>query len=248
MARYKSANQILNAVALELGIEEDPNPYATTNSIFTQLKGLLNSAGQEMVELYDWQVLKKEHSFVTDAATDDGVYDLPDDFSSMIPQTGWDRTNEAPLIGPASSQVWAYLKGRDLVSQTIYATFRLMENKLKIFPDDPVPDALTIAFEYKSRNWVQENSSPVQYHDHVVNGADWILFEPILVVKFLKAKYLEAKGFSSEAARQEFVNIFGNRTGVDESSPILNAGRGASRRHPYLDPMRNLGDTNYGLS
>lgn len=248
MARYKSASDVLNAVALELGISDDPNPYTTTNSVFTQLRGLLNSAGQEMVELYDWQILKKEYSFVTNAATDDGIYDLPDDFSSMVPQTGWDRTNEVPLMGPVSSQIWAYLKGRDLVSKTIYASFRLAENKLKIFPDDPVPDGLTIAFEYKSRNWVQENSDPVQYHDYVVSGADYVLFEPILVVKFLKAKYLEAKGFSSEAARQEFANIFGNRTGVDESSPILNAGRGSSRSYTYLDPRRNMGDTNYGIS
>ena len=137
MSHYATANDLLNRVAPEIGVSPVSNPYASTNRVFTQLRYLLDSTGQELIELYPWQQGVKEHQITTDSA-DSGNYTLPDDFSYMIDQTGWERANDQPLYGPLSAQDWTYLLGRDLVSTTIYGSFRLKDGKFSLFPQPPV--------------------------------------------------------------------------------------------------------------
>lgn len=242
MGRYASVDQVLNLVALEVGLDEEPHPYASQNAVFAQLRGLLNAAGQELVELHDWQILQKSHSIVTQVG-DSGVYNLPDDFSHMIDQTGWERSNHVPLGGPLSPQTWTCLLGRDLSTSTIYVSFRLLDGKFTVFPSPP-PVGADINFEYISRNWLQSPTAPYDRFDTTQTGQDIILYEPILIRKFLKAKFLEAKGFDATAARNEFETIFYSRSGKDAGAPILSAATRHS--YPYLSPYRNTGDTGYG--
>ena len=242
MARYATANDIVNRAALETGLVQQGDVYSTQDVGFAQLTGLLNSCGQELIELHPWQALVKEFTLTTSSG-DSGTYDLPEDFSYMIDQTGWDRTNRVAIGGPLSAQDWSYLKGRDLVSQSIYASFRLAQGQFDIFPQPP-PDGLEISFEYINRNWVVEQGTS-EYKDAADTASDIILFEPILMVKFLKVKFLDAKGFPSQAARMEFENVLDSRTGKDKGASILNAGRGI-RGVPYLNSYYNTPDSGYG--
>ena len=243
MARQETANTLINRVAVEVGLSAVSDPVADADKAFTQLTGLLNAAGRELVELHEWQVLRQEYEFTTVAATDTGTYDLPADFSYMISQSGWDQTNNNAIGGPLSPQDWSYLEGRDFASSSIYASFRLAESKLEIYPQPP-PDALAIRFEYISRYWVQQAGESSPNTDSVTVGTDVVLYEPILVEKFLKAKFLEAKGLPSQSARLEFETMFLSRTGKDRGAPVLNAGRGHG--FPYLSSYRSVGDTGYG--
>ena len=97
MARQDTANTIINRVAVEVGLTAVTDPVADADPAFKQLTGLLTAAGQELVELHQWQVLRQEYEFTTVAATDTGIYDLPADFSYMIDQSGWDQTNNVPI-------------------------------------------------------------------------------------------------------------------------------------------------------
>ena len=241
MPRQLSANDIINNVAAEVNVGQDPNPVQSTAETFRHLKALLDVAGQELVQLSEWQMLYDEYSITTQAG-DTGRYALPDDFAYMVDQTGWDRTNRVAVGGPLSAQDWSYLKGRDLISQSIYASFRLNDGEIWLYPQPP-PEGLLIEFEYMSRNWVREASSATR--DSVNTGSDTVLFEPILIQKFLKVKYLEAIGMDAAAARIEFENMFDSVTGKDTGSPILNASRN-SRGFPFLHPFYSTGDTGYG--
>ncbi len=243
MARQETANTIINRVALEVGLSPVSDPVADSDDAFIQLTGLLNAAGQELVELRPWQVLRNEFEFTTDSAADSGVYTLPADFSYMIPQAHWDQTSNVPIGGPLSAQSWAYMEGRGLASSTIYMNFRLAENKLEIYPQPP-PDALAVRFEYISRYWVTESGQSAPNTDAVDAGTDTIVYEPILIQKFLKVKFLEAKGLDASAARLEFENMFLSRSGKDEGSPILSASRTRGRT-PYLNSYNTL-DTGFG--
>ena len=245
MARLATAAEIINRVALEVGLSPAVDPYSSTNDAFEQLTGLLNAAGQELVELHAWQRFKRTHTFST--TLDENEYDLPDDFSYMVDQTGWDRTNQLPLFGPTSSQMWAYLAGRNLTDQTVYITFRENDGKIVVYPESPTV-GLSIAFEYVSRNWVQDPSTPgyAGRQDEADSASLQILYEPILIQKFLKAKFLEAKGFDASSARLEFENMFLSRTGKDEGAPVLSASNRVGGIH-YLSPYTNTGDTNFGV-
>ncbi|RKZ12212.1 hypothetical protein DRQ32_04210 [bacterium] len=244
MARLSIASDIINRVAAEVGLLKVADPLSSVDETFIQLSELLNAAGQELVELWPWQVLVKPFQVVTQD-TDSGTYDLPDDFSYMIDQTGWEHSNRVAIGGPLSAQDWTYLAGRDLISQSIYASFRLVDNKFDIYPQDPVPAGLDINFEYISRNWVQEQGTG-DLSDLVTVGSDVVLYEPILIIKFLKVKWLQAKGFDTTAAVTELENIWGSRTGKDTGAAVLNASRG-SRGMPYLSAYGSTPDTGFGM-
>ena len=247
VSRFISNNDIVNRVAVEVGLTPVADVFATEDPAFRQLTYLLTTSVQELMEMYPWQVLTREYQLTT-VVDQQGELDLPQDFGYMIDQTGWDRSNNVPLIGPLSAQDWTYLLGRDLVGSTIYASFRFDQDKLFIFPNSPMPAGVDINFEYISRNLIQEAaSSPVTYTDEALKAADIPQFPPHLITRFLKAKFLEAKGFDSQKAEDSFWQAFYSWSGKDNSAAILNAGRGW-RGFPYLDMWRNLPDTGFGRS
>lgn len=238
-----TANDIINKVAAEVGIAPVNEPYSSADPSFVQMQYLLNTAGEELLMAYPWELLTKEHSIQT-LDTDSGDYPLPDDFFSMINQTGWERSENVPLGGPLSPQDWAYLLGRDLVSYTIYASFRLSEGLFRIFPQPP-PNALDIHYEYISKNWVRDASNPQLFKDNIQTGADVILYDKTLISRYLKVKFLESKGFDSVKAQDDFNQTFTLLTGRDKGAVVINVG-GYGRSYPYLDSYRNTPDTNYG--
>lgn len=243
VVRYISAQDIINRAAVEVGLLPSGDVFASADAAFIQLRNLINTVGQDLCESYPWEILRREHQIVTSVPPDTGVYDLPSDFGYMIPQTGWERAENVPLGGPLSPQQWSYLVGRDLVSFTIYASFRIMENKFQIFPQPP-PNGLDINFEYISREWVDDGGGGVTFSDTVSANADIVLFKPVLVVQYLRFKFLEAKGFDSSGALTAFTKAWDQATGGNKSAPILNAGARAAGIH-YLD-FRNIPNTNYG--
>lgn len=242
--RFITNNEICNRVAVEVGLTPVSDVFASEDPAFLQLTYLLTTAVQELMEMYPWQILTREFQLTTGNG-EEGIIDLPADFGYMIDQTGWSRSENVPLVGPLSAQDWTYLLGRDLVGSTIYASFRFDQNKLFIFPQSPMPSGLDINFEYISRNLITiAATDPVQYSDEALMPGDTPVFPPHLITRFLKAKFLEAKGFDSQKAEDSFWQAFYSWTGKDNSAAILNAGR--SRGFPYLDMWRNLPDTGYG--
>ncbi len=243
MARFKTVNDICNQVAVEVGIPSVADAFSATDPAFTQLVALVNSCGYELLQDAAWEGLVRENAFTTQAG-DSGKYELPDDFGYMINQTGWDRTNNVMLGGPLSAQEWQYLEGRNLVSQTIYATFREVENQFWLFPQPP-PIGIDIRYEYISRNWVLVNGQTGMYADKVAQAADVVLYEPHLFERLLKLRFLEARGFDTTLAGSQYDKSMTSWKGKDKGAPILNVGR-TYGGVPYLDGFRNTPDTGYG--
>lgn len=238
-----TANELLTTVLAEVGITPPADPWASSDQHVVQMKTLLQLVGEELCWLGDWEHLNRAHQFTT-TGSDTGAYDLPSDYLTMIPQTGWERTNNTPLRGPMSPQEWTYLEGRDYVSHTIYATFRLSSGKFNILPQ-PVPAGLDINFEYRSRAWVEDPDDAANHIADIGKGGDIVLFDRTLATRYLKLKFQEAKGFDTTKAQDDVNMMFGLVQPADKSSPILSAGRGAGT-FPYLDSMRNVRDTGFG--
>ncbi len=178
------------------------------------------------------------------ALRDNGEYNLPDDFDRMIDQTNWDRTNRVPIMGPLSPQQWQYLLGMELASDTIYAMFRIMDGLFNILPQPP-PVGLNVVYEYISINWIQDAVDSTEFHNVADANADIVLFNPEMIIQYLRYKFLSAKGFATKAAGDDFAKAYENATGGNKGAPILNAGRrkGGIR---FLD-LSNIPDSGYGL-
>lgn len=238
-----TANDILNRVAAETGLEPVTDPWGSPQQEFVQMRYLLNIAGEELSQLYPWEFLNGEHQ-ITTLDTDTGNYPLPDDFLYMLNQTGWERAENVPLFGPLTPQDWQYLLGRDLVDQTIYASFRLKDGQFSIFPQPP-PNGLDIHFEYVSRNWVIDSTATGNTQDRVKTGADTPLFDRTLLSRALKVKFLEAKSLDTTKAQADVNQMFDLLTSHDKGAVILRAGS-TSRGFPYLDGFNSVSDTGYG--
>lgn len=248
MSRFDTAATVINQAASECGLTAVSDPYASSDPAFIQLRNILNSSGQELLGAHEWQKMVKEHTIntTTTVANPPGSnkYDLPDNFSSIIDQTGWTPTNAGmglPLGGPLTPQDWTYLVATNLANSTIYVSFRQNQGQFWVLPDPPPAD-IDITFEYMSRNWVVSAAGTEK--DSCNASDDIVWFEPILIKKLLKLRYLEAKGFDTTAAVTQFSNAFMQWTGKDLTSPVLSMAR--NRVFPYLS-WRNVPQTNFGL-
>lgn len=249
MARYETATQCINQVALECGLisvpDSIPNPYAASgvDPAVSQMVGLLRSAGREIVTMREWQRLIVSYT-LTVVLGDTGFYPLPADYSRHIDQTDWNPSNRLPLGGPLTAQDYTYLLATNLASSTIYISFREKDGQFVILPQPP-PVGQVITFEYNSRYWIAAAGAPtVLAKDSPTAPDDIILFDPLLIQKCLKIRWKEAKGFDTNAASQQFNNAVMSFSGQDKSAPVLSAAR--SRGFPYIDD-RNVPETNYGL-
>lgn len=241
MARFETANTLINRAAVEVGLNSDADPVGSPDETYVQMQALLDSMGQELVNLYDWPILVRTWTIDT-SADPTGIYDLPADYDHMINQTQWDMNNTVPVAGPLSPQQWQYLEGTNLVSQSIYASLRQFDDKLEVYPQ-PAPPTI-ISLEYISRNWVMEQGQTVPNRDIISTGSDLIMYDPLLVVKMLKMKYLQAKGLPAMDAAMEFDTMLQARMSKAQGAPMLNAGRSARRYH-YINGS-NAPDTGYG--
>jgi hypothetical protein len=249
MPLYETAAQAVIQVGSEVGLtglSDSTDVYASVDPAVVQMRNILSSAGREMLALHTWQRLIKEytHTFAT-PADDTGVIALPDDFGYMIPQTGWSPVNAGmgmPLAGPLSPQDWTFIVNSGLAQSTIYITFRQQEGYFKVLPIPPPVD-VEVNYQYVMRNWVLQVDGTT-YLDKPIANTDTILYIPILIQKFLKLRFLEAKGFDTTSAMSQFQTVFMQWTGNDISAPILSMAR--NRVFPYLG-WRNIPETNYGL-
>ena len=246
MARVETVQTIINRTAVEVGLSESPDPVGGTNETFIQLRGLLTSAGQELCDLNAWPELLRRYSVTKDKLSNvPGSYFLPDDFNYMVDQTGWDLTNNMPVAGPLSPQQWSFLKGTGTNQKTIYASFRQADGKIDLTPN-PLPEGEEISFAYISRDWLLEETGSDIRLDSINANQNVCLFDPLLIIKFLKLKFLQAKGFDSAAAGMEFDTLLGSRIGKSTGAPILRAGGDYSGIR-YITPYGNTRDSGYGL-
>lgn len=250
MARFQSAGDIINRVAVSIGLAKATDPFASADPAFVQLCTLATEAGQDLVQEAAWQQLEQAHNFVT-AGGDSGLYDLPADFGYMIDQTGWQQGAPGtayPLLGPASTQWWSYLEASQLYTVTIYAWFRIAQGKLQLWPQPP-PVGIPIGYKYVSRNWVQDGSSPPSaptYKDSVEQASDIPLYEPILLLKKLKLLWLQAKGFDTQYAQDEYQLALESWKGKDKSAPVLSLNGPRGFAQPFLNGVTNVPETGYG--
>jgi len=66
----------------------------------------------------------------------------------------------------------------------------------------------------------QGDTGPIET-DMTVKDGDIINLNPWLMIKFIKQKFYEVKGFNTEATQRDFVRMFLSLTGKDKGAPKL---------------------------
>jgi len=249
--RFQTIADLVNRVAVGVGLRNTNDPFSNPDPNYLQLTVLANEVGMDLLAELPWNKMERTHKFTTQVG-DTGSYDLPDDFAYMIDQTAWQQGVPGaayPLLGPATNQWWSFLEATQLYNVTIYAWFQVSQGKLQLWPQPP-PVGIPIAYSYISSAWVQAAQStaaadPV-YKDNVSDPGDLVLLPPILFVKKLKLAFLQAKGFDTTKAQDEYVAALDSWGGKDKPSPKLSLNSGGPRLWRSLDSVVNVPETGFG--
>jgi hypothetical protein len=211
---YWPAIDIVTQVCGELGLEIPTDVASTDDKLAIQIRALLNSAGNELITYYPWEQFVRQYPFTT--VDGQQAYELPTDWAYFIDQTQWDRTNHWPLMGPKTAQEWAWLKG-GLLAAAPRTRFRVMQNEIYLHP---VPGATPydLNMEYICKDWLMHSGTP---DDMVTANGDIIQFYPWLIIKFVKLKFYELKGFDTGSVVSEFMRVFNSMTGKSRGAPVL---------------------------
>jgi hypothetical protein len=215
--QYWSALGIIQQVAGELGLPRPETIVASSDVQVNQLTALLNASGNELLTYYTWEQFIKEWTWPT--VNGQASYSLPTDWLYFTDQTQWDQTNHWPLLGPKSPQEWAWLKG-GLVAAAPRMRYRVYQDKFWLYPT-PGSSAFTMAMEYVVKNWVQKATDPVTYDEIITADGDLPMYHPWLIIKFLKLKFYELKGFDTTAPMADFMRVFQSMAGKSKGAPVL---------------------------
>jgi len=194
MSEWDTAANIINDAAIELALISAPisDPYASVDVNIVQLRQHLKSLGQDLVRDYQWTNFQRQHTFTTVAGED--TYPLPVEFLRFIDQTGWNRTQRMPLIGPVSPQGWQQLQVMTSAG-VVDIMYRIVGDRLKLFPAPQASD--TISYEYISDRWVSNlNEMERPLYTEPFSGAQPLWFDRRLLVCGVKLRWLRAKGFA----------------------------------------------------
>ena len=227
-----TVNDILTRVAVESGLDAVSDPYGSQLQHYVQMRYLLQTAGEELCLAFNWEFLVKA-LHITVQLGDTNIYDLPENFQSMIDQTGWNLTTDEPIIGPLTAQEWKAVEGSGNADNLIRYAFRIVTSRIHLFPIDPIVGT-ELEFEYMSRYFVQDAVDPLLFKANFTAGGDIILFDRTLITRYLKTMWLAAKGFDTTASQSALDQVFGNLTGKDKGARVLDAGGGRQSIH-YLD-------------
>lgn len=231
LARYKTVGEILNKAGLALGLEEVADPVASSDAEWKRLVQLLNDAGQDLAQTYEWSNLLVEKIITGDGVTT--TYDLPADFAGMVEQTGWNRNTLFPLAGPLSPQLWQYRTANAV--KPIYAEFRMDQNQIRFL--QAIASGQVVAFEYKSRAWLRPaasglgngNTLGIAGSDEVAVTGDFVLFDPLLARTAVVLAWREENGFDTTKAQEAYQRALDRAQDRSQSMPVLRLSRRRSR-------------------
>lgn len=232
--------QTIQQAMVEIGLPKPTSVVSNTEITVQQFLGLLNRCGNEMLVGFPWEQMIKEWTVPTVAGQ--AKYDLPTDWNYFLDQTQWDRTNHWPLLGPKSAQEWQQIKSGSIASGP-RLRYRVVGAKFEIFPTPGTPPPALI-MEYVSINWLMDSNNPALLYSYPVNDSDVILFDPWIVVAFLKMKFKEEKGLDTTAAQKDFSVTWESRIGKNKGGPVLSLS--PVMGSPFVG-IQNVPDGNWGL-
>jgi len=229
-----TAQQILTAAGQQLGLEVGTIGTLQTGQTGDQALALLNSLGDDLVKVYDWQFLMFTKDIQGDGVT--SAFAMPTDFGRIVNQTEWAKNMKRPMQGPLTPQQWGWTQ-YGIVSAGVFFRYRILQGKFTIFPTPSATEKFS--FFYISKNWVYDPIGLV-YKDAITLGTDVPVFDRSLMITGLKQRLWAQKGFDTSVLSAEFDYQLAAEKGQNQgASEIALAGNIDTF---YLNPLNNVMD------
>jgi hypothetical protein len=171
---------------------------------------LANLAGILLTDNFNWQHLQDVFTVTGDGTTT--MFPLPSDFSVFVDDTGR-ASDSARNIFVLNAQQWASIVAQNNNSCRVY------RNCLQFLQ---APGAgITITFQYKLCNWVQDGANPLLYKSIITTNSDVPLFDWLMILMAIKVKWREAKGMDTASAQSDLNDRYLQLTQRDQLAPTL---------------------------
>lgn len=225
---------IIDRACNELGLPTSSLTTGLITQLGTQSLSLLNSLGEDLVRAHDWQFLEATATFVGDGVTSE--FTLPTDFGRVVNQTVWSSNNKLPMEGPLTAQSWGWVQF-GIVSVGVFYRYRILHNKLAVFPTPAVGDE--IKFYYIKKNWVLDGDG-VTYKDSTDGNGDTPLFDRSVLIKGLKVRLWGQKGFDTTLLTDEYNDVLDAEMAQNQAAQAIRLA--GSSDSILIDPRRNVPD------
>lgn len=232
-----TTQDVLDRACEELGLPTTELALGNVSQIGVQALALLNSLGDDLVRIHDWQFLEGTATLTGDGATTE--FALPSDFGRIVNQTTWATSNRMPIIGPLTSQEWGWVNF-GIVSVGVFYRYRILGNQVVVSPA-PAADEI-IKFYYIKKNWVLDNDGTT-LKDSTDAGDDTPQFDRGMLVKGLKVRLWAQKGFDTTQLSKEYNDFLDLEKAQNQGSTAINIS--GSYDSILLDSRRNIPDGNW---
>ncbi len=153
---------IIQDAAEDLGINSPTSVIGNTNEQIKQLLAIANREGRDLASRYLWSKLKKNTTWTTTAAEDQGLLNsaivTDGDFDAIIPETMFNRTQTQPIIELMDETEWESRQAYGI--QGVWTRYKIQGGKLYFYPAANGTD--TGAFAYKSTHWCESSGGTGQ--------------------------------------------------------------------------------------
>jgi len=237
MPSYDTAQNIVNSALAELGMPAATFSTAYTDPTGTQAIALLQALCDEIVRVHDWQNLEKIMTFTGDGVT--AEFPLPADYGRQVNQTQWATSDNRPMMGPDSPQMWSWVQ-YGIVSVGVFFRYRILDNTYHVFP---IPgDGEAFALYYISKNCIRDAQDSAIYKSKIERGGDIPLFDRRLLISGLKVKFWAQKGFDTTVLQSEFNYILANEKAQVQGARTINL---SANDYSLLIGWQNVPDGTY---
>lgn len=190
----------------------------TSNTDAMLLWELANVEGYMLSQRAEWQQLRKEHSFTTLAADDQGATSIPDDFEFYCNDSMFDRTSRRPVRQFTTPAEWQEYKTYLLVPAD--PTFIVRGSNIFMAPLQGAGNS--VYYEYISKKWARSSGAAEQ--TEFLADTDTTVFDEMLVKQGVLWRYKEHKGLPHENDQFVYEKMVADKILRNGIRPRLQAG------------------------
>src|SRR5262245_46237862 len=241
MPSLQRTNTILFEIqqaCIQLSLTRPTDAFVLTDQNLLMMTSAANLAGIMVNDAHAWQSQRKQVTFTGDDTT--VQFDFPTDFDRFVDGTGWSSSFTQPVI-PLNPQQWATAIAWTGGSFYINPACRIWQNKLEFLTAPALDNEIT--FEYISSNWVIDADDPATFKGVVEKNGDTPMFDWLLMVLAIKAKWLELKRMDTASVMSDFNDRLQQLMQNDVLGATLTLNGPSGMR--YLD-YYNVPQTGYG--
>lgn len=212
-----NALQLVTQFCQETGLPVPGGLIGATEGHAVQMRALLNKVAMDLSQ-YNWEQQNRYVTWTSVSGEDQGalldIFGVSDDYMRLIPNTLWDNTEQRPVFGPVTNEVWAYYKAA--VNPGPIYQYTIKQSHLLVSPAMPAGHTMSVQM-YSQLVVVGANSS---LKTAMTADNDSFVFPDICVLRGLTWNWAKKKGEEWEGDHALYLDSIGKNL-VNSGAPTV---------------------------